>query len=146
MTALCILRRLKPHRAGSTAVEFALLAPAFIAMLLGVLQVGVGMQNYNALRGLSADIARYAMIQQARGNPQSNDALQTYAVSAGRASPYLLRSSLQAVVTTKATPQVVGVTELTLDLTYQIPSLFTPLGLKGPSISYSRPIFLTTPS
>jgi Flp pilus assembly pilin Flp len=144
--ALRSLRRLAADRDGSTMVEFALLAPAFIGMLLGVLQIGIGMQNYNALRGLSADVARYAMIQQARGDPQSNDALKLYAIDAGQGTPYLLNDSLEPVVTDAATPQVAGVKELTLTINYQIPSLFGMMGIKGPHISYTRPIFLTQAS
>jgi Flp pilus assembly pilin Flp len=144
--ALRSLRRLAADRDGSTMVEFALLAPAFIGMLLGVLQIGIGMQNYNALRGLSADVARYAMIQQARGDPQSNDALKLYAIDAGQGTPYLLNDSLEPVVTDAAAPQVAGVKELTLTINYQIPSLFGMMGIKGPNISYTRPIFLTQAS
>jgi Flp pilus assembly protein TadG len=140
------LRRLAADCGGSTMVEFALLAPAFIAMLLGVLQIGIGLQNYNALRGLSADVARYAMIQQARGNPQSNSQLQTYVTTAGTGAPYLLGSSLDPHVTDAATPQIAGVKELTLTINYQIPTLFSAMGLQGPSITYTRPIFLTQPT
>ena len=35
---------------GSVAVEFAMLAPAFFLMLFGVLQVGLGLQNYNDVK------------------------------------------------------------------------------------------------
>lgn len=147
MSALGTLRRLRASSSGSTAVEFALLAPAFIAMLLGVLQVGIGMQNYNALRGLSADVARYAMVKQASGDPQSNDQLQTYTATAGAAAPYLLRTAdLDATVVDAATQRVTGVKELTLTVSYQIPTLFAAMGLEGPHITYTRPIFLTQSS
>jgi len=147
MIARRFLRRLAASSGGSTAIEFGLLAPAFIAMLLGVLQVGIGLQNYNALRGLSADVARYAMIEQARGDPQTNDQLHDHTVTAGTGSPYLLNSNnLDVTVEDATTPQVAGVKELTLTLTYQIPTLFSAMGLQGPHLSYSRPIFLTEPS
>jgi Flp pilus assembly protein TadG len=147
MIALRSLRPLGASCSGSTAIEFALLAPAFIGMLLGVLQIGIGLQNYNALRGLSADVARYAMIEQARGDPQSNDALHDYTIQAGSGAPYLLNSAaLDVTVADAATPQYVGVKELTLTVTYQIPTLFSMMGLNGPHISYSRPIFLTADS
>jgi Flp pilus assembly protein TadG len=147
MSGIRLSRRLGASSGGSTSVEFALLAPAFIAMLLGVLQVGIGMQNYNALRGLSADVARYAMVKQAAGNPQTNDQLQTYTAQAGSAAPYLLQTDdLDATVVDAAPQRIVGVKELTLTVTYQIPTLFSAMGLKGPHITYSRPIFLTQAS
>jgi hypothetical protein len=131
---------------GSTMVEFALLAPAFIAMLLGVLQIGLGLQNYNALRGLSADVARYAMIKQSRGDPQSNDQLQTYVTTLGTGAPYLLDSSLDPHVADATTQRIAGVRELTLTINYRIPTLFSAMGLRGPLITYKRPIFLTQPA
>jgi Flp pilus assembly protein TadG len=125
-------------------VEFAMLAPAFIVMLLGVLQVGMGLQSYNAMRGASAEIARYAMVQYARGNRLNNTELQEYAEDAGSGAPYLLAADrLEATVTTAATQRVTGATELTLTVTYQIPSILSSMGLDGPEIDYSRPIFLT---
>ncbi|MEO7550194.1 MAG: TadE/TadG family type IV pilus assembly protein [Croceibacterium sp.] len=123
-------------------IEFAILAPAVIAMMLGVLYVGMALQNYNALRGLSADVARYAMIQYARGNRMNDAQLQTYALSVGDGAPYLFDSTLRAVVGDAANQRVSGATEKTLTLTYQIPTLVESLGLRGPQISFARPVFL----
>jgi Flp pilus assembly protein TadG len=52
------LRALCQDQRGAVAIEFALIGPAFIALLLGVLQIGVALQSYNAIRNVSADIAR----------------------------------------------------------------------------------------
>lgn len=137
------LVRLARDRGGAITVEFALLAPAFIVMLLGVLQVGIGLQNYNAMRSLSADVARYAMIQHARGTPLTNAALTTYAEDLGTGTPYLLRAAnLDVTIAPAATPQVSNASELTLTIEYEIPSVMEPLGLSGPDIEYERPIFI----
>lgn len=141
------LYRLLRDKGGATMVEFALLAPAIIAMMLGVLQVGVALQNYHALRNVSADVARYAMVQYATGNNLTNDQLRNYAISAGGGAPYLLNAArMSASVTDATTQRVTGATEKTLTIHYQILGLFDAMGLRGPYITYTRPIFLTTPS
>ena len=133
---------LKADCRGATIVEFALLAPAFIVMLLGVLQVGMGLQSYNAIRTLSADVARYAMVEDAKGTAKTNTELQTYAENIGDEPPYLL-TNVDATVVTAANQRVTGASELTLTITYQIPSIVASMGLEGPEITYARPIFLT---
>ena len=144
MSALALLRRLRRDGKGAVAIEFALVGPAFIAMLLAVLQVGMALQNYNALRNVSADVARYAMVQYSTGNNLSNSQLQSVTTSTARSAPYLLNATrLDASVTTAETQRVAGATELKLNVTYQIPTLFDSMGVRGPYITYSRPIFLT---
>jgi Flp pilus assembly protein TadG len=144
VSALGLIRRLRRDGKGAVAIEFALVGPAFIVMLLGVLQVGIALQNYNALRNVSADVARYAMVQSSTGNNLSNSQLRDIAISTARGAPYLLTSSrMNATVTTATTQRVAGATELTLNVTYQIPTLLDSMGLRGPYITYSRPIFLT---
>jgi len=141
------LKALRDDVTGSAMVEFAIVGPALIMMLLGVLQIGVGLQNYNALRNASSEVARSAMIQYSSGNILPNDQLSALAYNAAEASPYLLKSSrLTAKVTDAATQRVTGATEKTLVMTYKIPSMLESLGLSGPEITYSRPLFLTTPT
>jgi hypothetical protein len=85
-------------------LEFALVGPAFIVMLMGVLQVGIAMQNYNALRNVSADVARYAMIQYTTGNRLTNDQLNSYATTVAQSAPYLLNSRIIVTIDDVATP------------------------------------------
>lgn len=147
MSPLTIIRRLRVNSQGAVAVEFALIGPAFIVMLLGVLQVGIGLQNYNALRNVSADVARHAMVQYSTGNLLSDSQLTTFSRSRARGAPYLLTASrLSASVSTATTQRVAGATEKTITLTYRIPSLFSSMGLEGPYITYTRPVFLTVPT
>jgi Flp pilus assembly protein TadG len=137
-----LLNRLLLRRDGAAAVEFGILAPVIITMLLGVLQVGIAVQNYNALRGVSADVTRYAMIQYATGNKLSNSQMTDYTRSVAQSAPYLLNSLMNVSITDATTPQVSGVKEKTLTIEYQIPSIVASLGLSGPYITYSRPLFL----
>lgn len=140
------LRSLRRDASGAVALEFALVGPALIVMLLGVLQIGIGMQNYNALRNVSTEVARYAMVQYATGDNLTNDQLNAYAYNVGENAPYLLNNDrLVARVTDAETQRVAGATEKSLVLDYQIPSLLDAWGLHGPHITYTRALFLTTP-
>ena len=144
MIRLRILERLKGDCRGSTIVEFAMLAPVFITMLLGVLQVGLALQSYNALRSASADVARHAMVEYSSGNPMNAEELEAYALQHSTGAPYLMREgAVEIDIVTAPTQRVVGARELTLTMTYQIPSLVESWGLKGPELEYSRPIFVT---
>lgn len=135
--------RLRADRSGSVAVEFALLGAAFLTMLLGVLQVGIGMQNYNAIRSASADVARYTMVQYETGNELNMTQIRNYALSAGQNAPYLLDfARLNATVDTADVQRVDGATELTLEMTYTVPIIIGFLGIDEPRIVYQRPIFL----
>ncbi|MFZ9396345.1 MAG: TadE/TadG family type IV pilus assembly protein [Erythrobacter sp.] len=138
-----LLRRLRADQAGAVAVEFGLLAIAMFTMLLGVLQVGIGMQNYNAIRSASADVARYTMVQYETGNKLELSQIRSYALAAGQNAPYMLDfARLDATVETAATQRVAGATELTLEMTYTVPIIIGFLGIQEPQITYTRPIFL----
>ncbi len=128
---------------GAIAIEFALVGPAFILLMLGVLQVGMALQNYNAIRNVSADVARYAMVQHQTGNELSNTQVRTYAINRSQGAPYLLTGdSVNAQINTAATQRVSGARELEITVTYQVESLLGFAGIEGPYISYTRPIFL----
>ena len=142
MIARGLSRRLRRNQTGVATLEFAILGPAIMLMLFGVIQVGIGLQNYNALRNVSADVSRYVMIQYATGNKLSNDQMTDYAESVASGAPYLLHSVIQVTITDVATPQVTGALEKTLTIRYQIPSVLKSMGLEGPTIVYSRPMFL----
>lgn len=140
-----LFSRLNADSRGAGAVEFAIIAPALFALLVGVMQVGIAMQSYNAMRNVSADVARYAMVQYSTGNRLSNNQLKTYAISSSRGAPYLLEPSrLRASVTDATVQRVAGAKELTLTIDYQVSTMMSEVGLDGPTLSYSRPIFLTS--
>jgi Flp pilus assembly protein TadG len=126
-------------------LEFALLSPLLIFLLVGTLQVGIMLQSYSALHHVTADVARHAMVQYATGNHLDDTELTLFARGKATAPPYMLTSTLVVTVTDTATPQIAGTTEKALTITYQIPSLLSSMGLNGPSITDARPLFLTTP-
>ncbi len=143
MTIRSFLPRIRRDETGASAIEFALLGPIFLLLFMGVLQVGIAMQNYNALRGLSADVARYAMVQYQTGNEVSNSQIETWAENAALGAPYLLdQNRVNAVVTTASTQRVTGATELQLVISYQLDSFLGFAGIEFPFVTYTRPIFL----
>lgn len=128
---------------GAMVVEFALIAPVFLLLVFGVLQVGFALQNYNALRNVSADVARYAVVQGQSGNMLSTSQLRTYAINTSQGAPYLLQGDrVNAVVTRPDSQRVTGAEELQITVTYQIESMIEFAGIDMPFITYTRPIFI----
>ena len=135
---------LRRRKDGSVAVEFALIGPAFLAMFMGVLQVGLGMQNYNALRGIATDVARYAVVNYQTSNRLTTSQLQDYANGLASRPPYgLTRTRFTVTINAATTQRVTGATEYTMQLTYRVPSFLGMIGLREIPMSYSRPIFVT---
>jgi Flp pilus assembly protein TadG len=144
-----MMRKIFPallHREdGSAVIEFALLGPVFLAMFMGVLQVGIGMQNYNALRGLSGDVARHAVVTYQTGVRPSTSTLETWAETRASSAPYgLTAAQFNASVATAATQRVTGATEYTITLTYTVPTFLAFIGIQDIPLSYTRPVFVVT--
>ena len=134
---------LRIDRTAATAVEFALIGPAFITMFMGVMQVGMGMQNYNALRSISADTARYAVVNYQKSNQVTAIQIQNFAKAAAIKAPYGLQNAdFVAFVSTPANQRVSGAIEFQLKLTYQVPTFLKIIGLDKIPVSYTRPIFV----
>ena len=68
--------RLARNQRGGAAVEFALLAPVFIALMMGVVEVGVYMQNYSAVRSLATDASRFTAVEYQKNNKISTTTLE----------------------------------------------------------------------
>ena len=127
----------------SAVIEFALIGPAFIAMFMGVMQVGIGMQNYNALRSISADTARYAVVNYQRGNQLTAIQLQNYASTVARSAPYgLQRSRFVSFVSTPVIQRVSGATEFQIRLTYRVRTFLGVIGIGEIPLTFTRPIFV----
>ena len=142
-----LIRRIGQGCQGSVAVEFGLLAPVFIGMLLGILQIGLGMQSYNALRNVAADAARYALVESQKTVPTDMDAFRAdvddWTTDRATAAPYLLdNGGLTVGVVVAPDQRVEDATELTITMTYQIPSIMTMMGWESPSITFERTIFV----
>lgn len=144
-----LLAQLHRDRSGSVIVEFAILGPAMLAMLFGVLQFGIGMQNYNALRSISADVARYAVIdaQDAAAHSDmtmrdTNTELETYAEEIAGAAPYGLQTDRLTVTVTSVVTRIDEASERTITLQYNVPSMLGMIGIDSIPITYTRPVFI----
>ncbi len=138
-----MLRTLKACSDGAVAVEFALIAPFLLGLMLGVFQVGIGMQNYNALRAISADTARFAMVDAQRsGTRKTDEQLETWVRTRATGAPYSLHTAnLTVDVATDNTPRIATVAEKTITLTYTVDSVLSLLGVNDVTITFTRPIF-----
>ena len=140
---MTMVSRLKRESSGAATVEFALLGPIVITMMLGVLQMGVAMWSYNSLRSVASDTARYAVTNYQAVNKISASSISAQATAIATNTPYgLTADNLSITVTTAATQRVSGATEMTLTMTYDVPTMASIVGLGSIRLNYSRPIFL----
>lgn len=138
-----ILSSLRCRQEGSVVIEFALLGPVLLVMFMGVLQVGLGMQNYNALRGLSGDVARYAVVNYQTGVRPNTETMENWADARASAPPYgLTAAQFSSSITTAGAQRVAGATEYTITLTYAVPTVLGIIGIPDIPLTYSRPVFV----
>src|SRR5690349_8040961 len=57
------MRKVWSDQRGGAMVEFALLAPLFLVMFIGVLQAGMALQAYNSVRRVSSETVRDVSVQ-----------------------------------------------------------------------------------
>ena len=138
-----IFGRLAANERGASAIEFALLAPVFFGLMLGVVEVGLYMQNHNAVRSLASDASRFAAVEYQKNNALSEETLRTNIQAMGVASPYNLIDSRLSVTVTEVVPaRVDGAREFDLDIDYDLPDIIGGTTIDDFTVSYSRPIFV----
>ena len=138
-----ILKPLLRDEHGSSALEFALLAPLFFALMFGVVEVGIYMQNYNAVRSLASDAARFAAVEYQKNNKVNETTLEENIHSMGLDSPYRLATNRLTVDVVEVTPSPVdGARQFTLTLTYDLPDFVGGTSIDDITLDYSRQIFV----
>lgn len=135
-------RHILRDRRGGAMLEFAVLAPALVTLMLGTFQVGIWMQAYNALRSIASDTARYAAVEYQKERKLTNADLTSWATNRATASPYLLKARDFSVTTVTATSRVTGAEERTLTMRYTMPTFLSIVGINSLTISYQRPVFV----
>ena len=136
------LRLLRGDRSGSAIVEFGILAPAIITLLFGVVQVGMWMQTYNALRSVAAESGRYVAVEYQKTNRISNVQMALWARNRAISNFMFESSQLSTSVVDSGTQSIAGVTEKTLTLNYTMDSFMGIVGIDDIPVSFSRPIFV----
>ena len=128
---------------GAATVEFALVGPLMFVLLLGVLQIGMAMHAYNALRSVAADTARHVTVEYQKSNELTTGQIQAFGIARAIQPPHLLRDEGVGVAVETVTPsRVSGAREMRLTVTYIVPSVLELIDLASYEISYSRPIFV----
>ena len=146
IAARSFLHRLGRENAGSTIVEFAIVAPAVIGLMIGVLQIGMAMQSYNAIRSVTAEAARWATVEYQKGGddlPEPEDIEDEVMEDIAVGSPYLLKADALTVTVIDAPIQRVnGAREMTITVSYDVPSVLPFFGWASPTVTQARPIFV----
>ncbi|HSQ96752.1 MAG TPA: TadE family protein [Croceibacterium sp.] len=144
MTARRLVLNLGRDLRGAAIVEFAILAPLIFAMLFGALQAGIQMWCYNSLRSIAADTARYTMVEYQKQNQLSTDQIASKAVAIGVNSPYNFDINQFSPVVGSTASDISGMTKFTMTMTYTPPSILDFTGIKAPTLTITRPIYVTT--
>lgn len=127
---------------GGVLVEFALLAPAFLTLLVGVIQIGMHIQNSNAVRNLASDGARFAVVQYQRDQQSSTDIIETWIRSRGVGGRYNLDTDRLGVTVTPQTTRIAGTIEMNIQITYDAPDFLAFVPGDVLQLTYERPVFL----
>lgn len=142
MTGARLLHRLRRDETGGAMIEFAILGPAMIVMLLGIVVGGMQMRDYNSIRSAAADVNRYTMIEYQKDNNLTAEQVAQVAVAIASRQPYNLNADrLDSVVTEPATG-VVGAKKYLLTLTYTPPDLIGLMNLGPPTIVQQQSIII----
>lgn len=137
-----ILLRPLDDRRGSAVVEFAILAPTFIAMLIGIFWVGIQMQQYNALRSIAADVNRYAVVEYQKENKLDGGQIEDVARAVAVKVPYQLSGeSFDATVTEEAS-SVSGAKRFKLSMDYTPPNFLDYLGINPINMTFDQDIYV----
>lgn len=130
---------------GAAAVEFALLAPLLITMVLGIFQVGIWMGTHNSMRSAMNETGRWVTVKYQIGDRKSNIDIAVEARRRATTAPYFLDSSkVTTYVTDAATQSIDKVTEKELKIVYSMPNVLQFAGMRDFQVSYSRPLFVKT--
>ena len=139
------LANLFRDRRGASAVEFALLAPVFFTMFIGVFQVSVYLQNYNAVRSLASDAVRIVTVEYQKDNNLTPDQIESIVLGMAVNAPYLLDTDRITIdVQQEGTSRVNGATEFDIDITYAEEDWLPFVDLPDLTMQYTRPIFVVT--
>lgn len=147
MRVRTILSRLGANPTGSVLTEFALLAPVMLMLMIGVFQVAVYVQNYNALRSVVSDTARFVTVEYQKENDLSPDEIHAVLLSQAVGAPYLLDTDrLEISVEPAETSRIADATEFEVEVTYTLQDWMPFVDLEEASLTYNRPIFVVDPA
>jgi Flp pilus assembly protein TadG len=142
MSARTVIRRLALDVQGGSVIEFGLLAPVMMVLLLGILWVGIQMQSYNELRSVASDVGRYTAVQYQKSNKLTTDQIAAQAASMATNPPYNLAGDHLDVTVTELASPVAGARQFQISLSYTSWFDFQSLGLGSPTQTYNQTVFV----
>ena len=129
---------------GSALIEFAILAPTLIGMMLGIMYVGLQMMSYNSLRAISSDIARYTLVEYQKDNKITRTQIQDQAIAIAQNAPYVLDADDLSIVVTTPQTDISGTSKFNVAITYTPYNPVGFLGVDDPSMVESRSFYVGT--
>lgn len=139
------LRQFRDDCSGSAIIEFAILAPTILTLLIGVVQVGLWMQTYNALRSVAADSGRFVAVEYQKPDNRISNADMALWAKNKAISDYLFDSTqLTTSVVDAGTQSIGGITEKTITISYTMDSYLGIVGIDAIPVTFSRPIFVSS--
>ena len=111
------MRRLLSDRRGVTAVEFALVAPAFMMFMFLIIDGARAVWTYQTLQAVATDSARCAALG-VTGCKTSSE-VQTYAVNRANGYGVSLMSSAVTLTSAATCSSVAGMTKVAISTSYQ---------------------------
>lgn len=139
------IQALRRSRDGAAAVEFALISPLLITLMLGIFQAGLWMATYNSLRSAANDTGRYVTVKYQKSERITNIDIAVEARRRATTAPYSLDpNKLTTYVADSTTQSIDKVTEKNLKIVYSMPNIMQFAGMQDFQISYSRPLFVKT--
>lgn len=136
------LAALRRNRRASATVEFAILSPVIFGLMLGVLQLGLHMHNYNAVRSVATDTARWVIVEYQKGNTLTDEQIESKATAYGVNAPYLLESDNLTTALTRPNTDISGTVKMQIQVSYVPRNVLGFLGVSSPTISVTRPIYV----
>jgi hypothetical protein len=90
-----------------------------------------------------AATARSVAVEYQTDNNLSDQQIEDTGLAVATTAPYLLdEDAIEVVVSDPASQPFPGARQLTLTMTYQLPTFLNFAGISGPEISYSRSMFV----
>ena len=95
----CRLAELARARAGTAALEFALVGPVLLLLMLGIFQLGITLNNYQMVTGAALSAARQLALSRGTSTPKTDTVTQVYA-----SAPVLTQASFTITLSVNGTP------------------------------------------
>lgn len=137
-------KRMENDQSGSVITEFAICAPVFLALLLGVFQVGIAVQAKNAMQSVIGEVGRNVAVGYLNSETElfGEGQVELLLTNTATNAAYQLKSEYIAVDAVIADSDYADIKTLTMQITYDVP-MFMPLGsMDSINLESSRTVYI----